>query len=366
MTGTSAPSHVELIRKRPGMYVGDTDDGSGIAHMVWEVVGNAVDQFLAGHCSEIRVTIQSDASISVEDDGLGIRVDLEDGVPYLQRVLTELHTTATRDGHAPHEHIGRLRGGLHGVGLCPVNALSQWLIVDSWRDGQHHRQHYALGVPTRPVQALGITPRRGTRIHFLPDPAIFPGGWIDPAPIARRLRELSFLLPSLSLEFSDQRQHRFHHAGGIADLVEERIAGRPATPMFRLQTTSADIHIEVAAAWTARRGSIDSYANVHPTRGGGSHVRGLLRGLVGGLRRVQASTDHPEADLHEVVERGLVAVIQVRLADPTFGAPTTDVLSTPAVDTAVSAMVATAFEDFLRSRPEVLDHLRARLPDADV
>lgn len=363
MTGStvaaSALSHIELIRKRPGMWVGDTEDGSGIAHMVWEVVGNAVDQFLAGHCREIHVGIQPDASILVEDDGLGIRVDLEDGIPFLQRVLTELHHTPTRDGHAPHEHL--VRGGLHGVGLCPVNALSQWLTIDSHRDGAHHRQTYARGVPTGPLQHLGQSDRRGVRIQFLPDPDIFRGGWIDPAPLAHRLRELAFLLPGLQLGFVDQREHRFCARHGIADLVEERLAGRASTPMFRLQTTAAAIHIDVAAVWTERRGSIDSYANVHTTRGGGSHVEGLLQGLVRGLARALAPAGHSVADLRQVIEAGLIAVVQVRLADPTFGAPTRDLLSTPAVGTVMSAAVAEAFADFLCADVVALQVLRARL-----
>lgn len=348
---------VELIRKRPGMWVGDTEDGSGIAHMVWEVVGNAVDQFLAGHCSEIHVCIQPDASISVEDDGLGIRVDLEDGIPYLQRVLTEIHHTPTRDGHAPHEHL--VRGGLHGVGLCPVNALSQWLTIDSHRDGAHHRQTYVCGVPTDPLQDLGPSDRRGTRIHFLPDPGIF-GGWLDSGPIARRLRELVFLLPGLRLGFVDQREHRFCARHGIADLVDERLAGRASTTMFRLQTTAAAIHIDVAAVWTERRGSIDSYANVHRTSGG-SHVKGLLQGLVHGLARALAPAGHSMADLRQVIEAGLIAVVQVRLADPTFGAPTRDLLSTPAVGTVMSVAVAEAFADFLCANVVTLQVLRARL-----
>ena len=180
------------------MYVGDVDDGSGLHHMVWEVLANSIDELLAGHCTTIDVTILPDGAVAIEDDGRGIRVDDTDGVPFAERALTTFHDTPTMDGHAPHEHLG-----LRGVGLFAVCALSRYVLLEAYREGAYFKQRFERGVAVSALERLGATNRSGTRLTFLPDSEVFRSTWIDPGLVAAKLRELSFLLPGLKLSLRD-------------------------------------------------------------------------------------------------------------------------------------------------------------------
>ncbi|NUO54146.1 MAG: hypothetical protein HOV80_35310 [Polyangiaceae bacterium] len=350
--------HIDSIRLRPGMYMGDIHDGSAIAHMIWEAVANSVDEHLAGHCTQVTVTIEEDASVSVEDDGRGVPVHDVAGIPFAQRALTEFHNSPTLDGHAPHEHIAS-----SGLGLLPVNALSSWLELTTFRDGGHYVQRYERGRPTAPLERIEPTGRTGTRLRFHPDPSIFGGVWFDPGQIATHLRELSFLLPKLTLRFTDRRQHSFHEPLGLASYVRTRLRSGigPELPMFTLVVGVGDIVVEVAATWgPAWGGSLESFANVQRTTGGGTHVRGLLLGLVDGLRKA-TPTSKRRKQLEGALTEGLVAAVCVRLNDPTYDSPTKSILSTPRVTGVVRRAVREGFEHFLAREPAVLAYLRNKI-----
>src|ERR1700749_4097777 len=182
------------------MFIGDIADGSGLAHMVWELVANSLDQHLAGRCSRIDVLLEQDGSVVVEDDGPGIPLVDASGRPFAEVALTQLHATPTFDGHAPHEHVG---AGRHGLGLFPLNALSSRLVVDIFRGGFHHRQRFEKGLAVSRMEKVGPSTRTGTRVSLRPDAAIFSDAWFNAGTIAGRLRELAHLLPALTLTFLD-------------------------------------------------------------------------------------------------------------------------------------------------------------------
>ena len=342
------------------MYVGETNDGDGLAHLVWELVSNAVDEHLAGRCSRVAVEIEDDGTFAVLDDGRGIPVEEIDGVPFAERALTMFHDTATMDGHAPHEHIG-----LFGVGLVAVNALSTWLIVDSYREGIHYTQRFERGRPASKLASVGKTSRSGTRIRFLPDADIFDHPPLDPGRLFARLQELSFLLPGLRLEFRDLRPHAFIQPRGMAAYVETR-AGQHLfeTLPFVINTGVDDIWLEAAATWTDRPWTtVDSFANVHRTTNGGTHVRGLFLGLVGAVKNNLAQAVGPRTmpQLEEALSRGLIAAVCVRLNDPEYGSPTKDRLSNPRVRPLIRSAVEEAFGQRLVADETLRTHLERLL-----
>jgi DNA gyrase subunit B len=350
-------SPLEAVRKRPGMYVGDTEDGTGLANMIWELVANALDEHLAGRCSRISVEVREDGAISVDDDGRGFPLLDRDGGSFVERALTRLHDTPTLDGHAPHEHVG-----LHGVGLFPVNALSSWLVVEVFSDGRHHEQRFGRGVATTSMRDVGPTDRRGTRVTFAPDPTIFRDTWLDAGRVGRRLREISWLLPALTLELNDQRKNRFHEATGLRAFLGPLREDGVGTLL--VDETQGRIRVEVAARWHAHSWDrIESFANIMRTTSGGTHVRGLLTGLIGGLRAVapDACRRKGSEQLTKAVSRGLDAVVCVRLNDPKFGQPNLSELLTPEVEGAVRDRVSTAFATFLRDHETLLGRLRSAL-----
>jgi DNA gyrase subunit B len=342
----------EIIRRRPGMYVGDTHDGSGRLQLLWEVVANAFDEHLAGHCDLIEIRIEQDGAFIVADNGRGLRVDLVDGVPFAQRALTELHAGPTLDGHAPHEHLG-----LYGVGLCAVAALSERLTLDVFRDGRHYSQDYLRGEPVASLSDMGPTDRRGTRLGFLPDPRVFGDLPIMADAIAVRLHELACLFPRLSFRFRDLRDRHFHSPDGLSSLLRTILLARDESPgddPFCCEGAVEDVRVEVIADWCGERACVvESFANVLRTTEGGTHVAGLLHGLMKGAMDAMpdvASGRSGDA-MEAVVSTGLRAVVCVRLDDPCYGAPTKDRLSSPRVAEIVSSCVASSFRDYLATRP---------------
>lgn len=351
-------SHVDVsvIRQRPGMFIGDTADGSGLVHMVWELVANSLDQHLAGRCTRIDVHLEQDGSVVVEDDGPGIPLVDVGGRPFAEVALTRFHATPTFDGHAPHEHVG---GGLHGVGLFPLNALSSLLVVDVFRDGFRHTQRFQRGLAVSGMEKVGPAKRTGTRVLLQPDPAIFSDTWINAGTIATRLRELACLLPALTLTFQDRREHVFREPRGlIAFLERTRKELVPVASALVLDEVVGEIRVEAAVEWHASRWSaVESYANVERTTDGGTHVQGLIEGLAEGLRdAAPAWKTRPQKKLVESVSRGLHAIVCVRLIDPTYGAPTKSRLVTPEAKSAVSSAVRATFGPFLRRNGALLKH----------
>jgi DNA gyrase subunit B len=355
MTDTSA----ETIRKRPGMYIGDTRDGSGLLHMVWEVVANSIDEHLAGRCRRIKVEVQESGAVSVEDDGRGMPVHLVDGISFAERALTTLHTTPTLDGHAPHTHVGK-----YGLGLFVVCALSSQVELSVHRDGRHWLQRFETGYAVSPLQDIAPTDRTGTRLTFLPDPTVFTGRSLDATLVLERLSELSFLNPTLTLQFVDRRQHVLRQPRGLAGHLEATAHGATIGSLFTFTDTVEDVMIEVAARWSAHdRPSILSFANTERTTAGGTHVQGLLAGLSDGLKRAapdpcrgRSATARAKA-----LTQDLNALICVRLDDPSYDSPTKSILSTPRVQRIVKGAVAHAFAECVGKEPQLVAHFAAAL-----
>lgn len=347
-------SDVDAIRMRPAMYIGDIADGSGLAHMVWELVANSLDQHVAGRCNRIDVLLEQDGSVVVEDDGPGIPLVDAAGRPFAEIALTRFHATPTFDGHAPHEHVGH-----HGVGLFPLNALSSRLILDVFTDGFHHTQRFERGLAVSRLEKVGPTTRTGTRISLRPDPAIFSDCWFNAGTISARLRELACLLPALTLTFQDRREHVFHEPRGlIVFLARTRRGLAPVGGTLVVDQLVGEIRVEAAVEWLPSRWStVESYASIERTTEGGTHAQGLVEGLVGGLRdAVPAWKTRPKKELAEAVSRGLHAIVCVRLHDPTYGAPTKSRLVTPEAKSAVSSAVRAAFAAFVQRHAALHEH----------
>lgn len=351
-------SHIDVgaIRQRPGMYIGDTADGSGLVHMVWELVANSLDQHLAGRCRRIDVHLEQDGSVVVDDDGPGIPLVDVGGRPFAEVALTQFHATPTFDGHAPHEHVG---AGLNGLGLFPLNALSSRLVVDVFRDGLRHTQRFERGFAASGMENVGPATRTGTRVSLQPDPAIFSDTWFNAGTIAARLRELACLLPALTLTFQDRREHVFREPRGLVAFLERTRRGlAPVAGTLVLDELVGEVRVEAAVEWHASRWStVESYANIERTTDGGTHTQGMIEGLTEGLRdAAPAWKTHPEKRLVEAVSRGLHAIVCVRLHDPTYGSPTKSRLVTPEAKSAVSSAVRATFGPFLQRNGALLEH----------
>jgi DNA gyrase subunit B len=342
---------VACIRKRPGMYVGNVNDGSGLLQLVWELVANSVDEHLAGRCSSIRVVIERDGSLVVEDDGRGFPLHIIDGKSFAEHALTTLHFTPTKDGHAPHEHVG-----LHGCGAVCVNALSSWLTLDVFDGQRHHQQRFERGRAVTPLTNVGTCSATGTRIAFLPDPTIFAATWFQGSLIFNRLREMTWMLPQLSISFEDRRTHVLRSPHGLQGFLEHHRSpdSDPYAPPFVVDQTIDDIRIEIAAEWSSSSNDcrVESYANINRTTGGGTHVEGFLTGLSLACKEcVPESRSMSASERWEAVKRGLLAVVCVRLEDPSFEAPTKSILSTPQVKELVAKVVQQQFPRYVEAHP---------------
>ena len=340
----------EAVRKRPGMYVGDTEDGSGLVNLILDVIANAYDHHLAGRCSNISMTIAADGTVSVEDDGPGFSSVGGDGLPPLDTILTQLSTMPTVDGHRPHVHLG-----LGGLGLAVVNAASEHFELVSVRDGTEVRARYVRGELVEPIATTETKRASGTRIRFRPDPDIFKHVRVPRAELTRILEDLSFLAPKLRLGWSI--------AGD--DLAARGLVGRVALEVpcafnevaharESYETAKGPIEVEVAHGWRASRfHSIDepvihSFVNLARTRGDGAHVDGMLDGVRAFLGAVDVST------------RGLVAAVSVVLADVIYGNPTKDRLDSPEARKPVSDATQKALAVWALSHPLVAARLQAR------
>lgn len=348
----------ETIRKRPGMYIGDTRDGSGLAHMVWEVVANAVDEHLAGACRQISVEIGADGAVTVEDDGRGFPMQLADGTPFAELALTKFHARPTLDGHTPHAHVGK-----YGIGLFPVCALSERVELHVYRDGRSAQQRFARGVAISGIEDHGPSARSGTRLTFVPDPIIFSGRALDASIVLERLTELSFLLPGLTIQFRDARLHVLRQPGGLAGHLEALARDFRIGSTFRLTEVVDDIEVDIAARWGPfRETSIQSFANTERTTDGGTHVKGLLAGLSAGLARAAPELTHrPSKARINAVSRSLRALVCVRLNDPNYDQPTKSKLTTPRVQRIVKTVVTDRFANFLGEEPQLLAELKGAL-----